>query len=197
MKLPDIHPVVIAVLIVFVSGCAKPPVLSDVGYIRAERQHLYGLGNWEFQGRFAVRDARDSWSANINWRHQKNADRLKLSGPLGQGAVEIVLTDGHIVIDRGEGDLESSDDPDVLIRQHLGVFVPVESLQYWVLGLPHPDNHFMEIKEGFIQSGWSVSIPMLMQADDQLMPHKLVVANNETKLKLIIDQWVLNDRSSD
>ena len=193
-------PLIYAVLVAFlmmVSGCAKPPVLSDAGYIRAERQHLYELGAWEFQGRFSVRDATDSWSANIHWRHQENVDRLKMSGPLGQGAVEVVLMGGQIIIDRGEGDFERSDDPDGLIRSHLGVFVPVESLQYWVLGLPHPGNRFREIKEGFIQSGWSVSIPKLMQADDQLMPHKLVVANNETKLKLIIDQWELNDGYSE
>ena len=182
---------------VLVTGCAKTPVLSDAGYIRAERQHLYDLADWEFRGRFSVRDDDESWSANILWRNHKNVDRLKMSGPLGQGAVEFFLTGGQIIIDRGEGDFERSDDPDDLIRHHLGVFVPVESLQFWVLGLPHPGNHFREIKEGFIQSGWSVSIPKLMQADDQLMPHKLVVANNETKLKLIIDQWVLNDRFSE
>ncbi len=195
--MPLIYSFLFAFLMVLVTGCAKPPVLSDAGYIRAERQHLYDLADWEFRGRFSVRDDADSWSANIHWRHQKNVDRLKMSGPLGQGAVEIVLTGGQIIIDRGEGDFERSDDPDDLIRHHLGVFVPVESLQFWVLGLPHPGNHFREIKEGFIQSGWSVSIPKLMQADDQLMPHKLVVANNETKLKLIIDQWVLNDRFSE
>lgn len=195
--MPFIHAFIFAALIAFLSGCAKPPVLSDVGYIRADRQHLYALSWWEFHGRFAVRDSSDSWSANIFWRHQRGVDRLKLTGPLGQGAVEIVFTDGHIVIDRGDGDIERSSDPDELIREQLGVFVPVESLQYWVLGLPHPGDQFLEFNEGFIQSGWSVSIPKLMQAEDQLMPHKLVVAKNETKLKLIIDQWVLNDRSSE
>ena len=193
MSFSGITSTVLAVLIIFLAGCATSPILSDAEYKRAGRQHLYELERWEFQGRFAVQDARDSWSANISWRHQADIDRLKLSGPLGQGAVEIVLTDGHIIIDRGDGDAEFSDNPDELIQRNLGVFVPVKALRYWVLGLPRKGDHFIEIKDGFIQSGWSVSIPKLMKADDQLMPHKLVVANKETKLKLIVDQWKLND----
>ena len=178
-------------------GCATPPILSDAGYKIIGRQHLYGLKRWEFQGRFAVRDASDSWTANISWQHQANTDRVKMSGPLGQGAVEIVLTGDHINIDRGDGDSELSDNPDELIKQRLGLFVPVKALRYWVLGLPSKGDRFKEIKDGFIQSGWSVSIPRQMKADNQLMPHKLVASNNETRLKLIIDQWRLNDRSAD
>ena len=174
------------------SACSVTPVQTDVVYSREDRHHLYQLSNWEFNGRIALQNQQDSWSANIEWKHSPDEDRLKLSGPLGQGAVLIVMRKGYIMIDRGNGRVEFSDRVNDFIRQQVGFFVPVLALRYWVVGLAEPEYGLAELEDGFSQFDWDIHYQHFIPVDEELMPRKITVEKDAAKMKLIIDQWVLN-----
>jgi outer membrane lipoprotein LolB len=181
-------------LIFLLSACSVAPVEPDMHYSRAAMLHLYELEHWSFEGRLALTGQNDSWSANISWEHSPELEQIKLSGPMGQGAVVISLTGNAVTIDRGGDDVQSSTQPEEFINQQLGMFVPVLSLRYWVVGLPEPSRSYKDIGAGFNQSGWlSEYKQMQLVNEDGAMPHKMTVMNNQVKLKLIIDRWVLND----
>ncbi|MDD1612399.1 MAG: lipoprotein insertase outer membrane protein LolB [Methylococcaceae bacterium] len=164
----------------------------EVSYSRAANQALYRLDPWSLEGRVALTGERDSWTADLTWAHQRDDEQIRLSGPFGQGAVMIHLAGNLVTVDQGDGKLESSDDPEEFIDRQLGMFVPVTSLRYWVLGLPEPDLHFEEVSGGFRQSGWTVAFQSLQPVGQLLLPRKMSVTNDRVKLKLIIDQWILN-----
>jgi outer membrane lipoprotein LolB len=174
-----------------IQACSTVTVVPGAIYELAAREHLYAVENWSFQGRMAIHSQQESWSASLQWQHQTESDHLHLSGPLGQGATQIILTADSIRIDQGDGQAEYSEQPDWLIRQRLGIFVPVRALRYWVVGLVQPGLEFKEIENGFEQAGWMIQYLQFMQSGDELMPHKIVVTKQNTKLKLIIDQWDL------
>ena len=88
--------------------------------------------------------------------------------------------------------VQSSTQPEEFINQQLGMFVPVHSLRYWVIGLPEPTSAFVETATGFKQAGWFIEYKQMQPVDEQSMPRKIMVTNERVKLKLIIDQWVLN-----
>jgi len=180
--------------LILLSACSVVPVESDMSYSRAAMLHLYELKHWSFEGRLALTGQNDSWSANISWKHSPEAEKIKLSGPLGQGAVAISLIGNIVTIDRGGDDVRSSTQPEEFVNQQLGMFVPVRSLRYWVVGLPEPSRSYKDTNAGFNQDGW-LSEYKQMQAvnNDGAMPHKMMVMNNQVKLKLIIDHWDLND----
>jgi outer membrane lipoprotein LolB len=184
-------------LVLLLSACSLVPVGPDAHYSRPAMVHLYELDHWSFEGRLALTGQKDSWSANISWVHSPDVEKLKMSGPLGQGAVIISLKSNEVTIDRGSGDVQSSTRTDEFINQQLGMFVPVHSLRYWVVGLPEPTSKYQDTNAGFNQSGW-LSEYLQMQAvnEGQLMPRKMTVMNGKVKLKLFIDQWVLNDATS-
>ncbi|MGR9100665.1 MAG: lipoprotein insertase outer membrane protein LolB [Gammaproteobacteria bacterium] len=173
-------------------SCTTLPTHTTAEYSPAERLHLYLLETWSFQGRMAISSRTDSWSASIDWEHVAGVDKLRLAGPFGQGGVFVTIADNHISIDRGDGQIEFSDDPDALISRQLGLFVPVMALRYWVVGLVQPENRYERIDDGFLQSGWSVHYPQFVQAGDQLMPQKMRVEKDEISLKLVFDRWKLN-----
>ncbi len=183
-------------LIFLLSACSVAPVEQDVHYSRASMLHLYDLERWSFDGRLALTGQNDSWSANISWEHSPEAEKIKLSGPLGQGAVVISLTRGVVTIDRGGNDVLSSTQPEEFINQQLGMFVPVGSLRYWVVGLPEPSHSYKDAENGFNQSGWLSEYKQMQRVDDGAMPLKMMVMNNQVKLKLIIDHWDLNGAKS-
>jgi outer membrane lipoprotein LolB len=175
------------------SGCSLMPVEPVLQYGKVNTRHLANLPAWSFEGRLAVTDARDSWSASVDWQHADLAgEQIKLAGPLGQGAAVIRLKDQVVSIDRGGGKIESSADPEQFISQQLGVFVPVQSLRYWVLGMPEPSMAFSEDAEGFTQAGWKVAFKEMQLVGLETLPKKIMVVNKLVKIKLVIDDWNLN-----
>ena len=184
--------VLCCVCICLFSACSLAPVKTDVKYSRIARQHIYSLTYWEFSGRIALQNHENSWSANIEWVHEPEQDQLFLSGPFGQGAVRIILQPKSILIDYGDGRVESSEHVNEFIFRQLGFFVPALALRYWVLGLTAPDATHIDIDDGFSQFDWDVHYQHFIPINGELMPRKIKVIKGDEKLKLIIDHWVLN-----
>lgn len=177
----------------FLPGCSwLIPEKPELPYTGVTSKSLSNLKRWAFDGRVAVSDANDSWSASISWRHDVDAELIKLSGPLGQGGAIISLNADAVSIDRGNGRIESSNDPEIFVSQQLGVFVPVRSLRYWVLGQPEPVADTEPAASGFRQSGWTIEYTQMQTVGQESMPRKMAVMNPHIKLKLVIDEWDLD-----
>jgi outer membrane lipoprotein LolB len=179
--------------VLVLTACASLSTVPDGSYSKATRSHLYGLHEWHLEARLAIVAPKDSWSAKIEWSHLPDSEKIKLSGPLGQGAVVIELADGVVKIDRGGGNVQSSNQPEQFINQQLGLFVPLQSLRFWAVGLPDPGLAFQETADGFVQAKWLIAYKGLQNTGAEAMPHKMAVSNDQVKLKLIIDEWDLND----
>jgi outer membrane lipoprotein LolB len=174
------------------SACVTTPKVPEGFYSQEARASLYDMEEWNLEGRIAISAPKDSWSANIEWQHLPNSETIRLSGPLGQGAVVIKLADGIVKIDRGGGNVQTSNQPEAFINQQLGMFVPVQSMRFWAVGLPEPELDFQGTADGFVQDGWLIAYKEMQKTGNVTMPHKMAVSNPQVKLKLMIDQWDLN-----
>ena len=181
-----------AVFVLLLSACASAPPVPGGSYAQAARAHLYDMQEWHLEGRVAITSQKDSWSAHIEWHHLPNFETIRLSGPLGQGAVVVELTGDVVKIDRGGGHVQTSSQPEQFISQQLGLFVPLQSLRFWAVGLPESGQAFQETADGFVQDGWLIDYREMQKAGAETMPHKMAVSNDHAKLKLIVDQWDLN-----
>lgn len=175
------------------TACSVVPVNEEIKYSEIKNQHLYHLMQWHLLGRIAMTNEIDSWSAKIDWMHDANEDVLNLSGPLGQGAVRIVLHSDSIMIDQGDGQVGFSKNVDEYVKQQLGFFVPLVALRFWVLGLNQPDKSFVRLDDGFSQLSWNIHYHDYIQVGNDWMPRKISIKNNSAKLKLVVDQWIVND----
>lgn len=181
------------VAVFMLASCATISDRPGSGQEFKQRDALYGMTAWEFTGRLALTSGQDSWSASISWRHNPTMETIKLAGPLGQGATVIELTDGMVKIDKGGGDVEVSEQPEALVSQKLGMFVPLRSLAYWVLGLVRPGQDSQQMEQGFLQDGWYVDFREVQEVGVYQMPRKMTVMKDKIKLKLIIDHWELHN----
>lgn len=189
MSNSTVKQLVTACFSLLLTACAGVSTVSNDLYSKTNRDHLYAVQSWHFEGRLGIASPNDSWSANVDWQHAWNAENLKLSGPLGQGAVAVKLADGVVKIDRGGGHVQSSNQPEEFINQQLGLFVPLHSLRYWVVGLPDSGQAYQETSDGFVQAGWLVEYKAMQKVGNEAMPHKMIVTKDRLKLKLVIDQW--------
>ena len=174
------------------SGCTTEIVAPETLYSKTTRENLYNLEQWSFEGRLGLTGIKDSWQANINWQHRSSNEEIRLSGPLGQGATIIKLTGTLVTIDRGNDKIQTSLEPEAFISQQLGMFVPVRSLRYWVIGVSEPGSPYVEAGLGFRQAGWLIEYKQMQRVNAQNMPRRITVTNEKVKLKIMIDQWILN-----
>jgi outer membrane lipoprotein LolB len=182
----------LSALIFLLSACSFAPERPIEGYQLAEMQHLQKQGNWHFEGRLAIVDAKESFSASISWHHQAERDDIELVGPLAQGRVAISVTADGVVIDDGDNRQEYSGAVDVVMAEQLGVDMPVNALKFWVLGVNDPRQSFVEQEGGFFQGGWLVRYREMQRVNAESLPKKITAEKDKTRIKLIVDQWDLS-----
>jgi outer membrane lipoprotein LolB len=155
------------------------------------------LPYWKAEGRLGVKSPQGAWNANLFWEHENSQDRLRVSGPFSQGVVSIILQKDLIYINEGNGKIETTRDPSESIKRRLGFEVPVESLRFWMMGLPAPDEDYLQpvenqdsARRGFTQRGWSLAFEQFVPLAGESVPQRILLQGNQVRLKLIIDSWM-------
>lgn len=179
--------------VLILGACSTSPKLPEPRFSTNAQEQLYQLDDWKLDGRLAITVPDDSWTAGIEWRHETETDRVKFSGPLGQGGIAIELQDNMVKIDRGAGNIQTSTQPNQFVNQQLGIYVPIQSLRYWAIGLPEQGEPYQSTNDGFVQDGWLVTYKEMQKTRFGNMPKKMTVTNAQVKLKLIVDQWTFDE----
>ena len=103
--------------------------------------------------------------------------------------------EGVVITDR-DGAVTVLRDVETELYYRYGWTIPVESLRYWVLGIPDPrvpaETEFDETDrlKRLEQRDWGVDFDRYREAGGQQMPAGLVAASSETTVRLVIDKWV-------
>ncbi len=190
----------IALVLVWVAGCATPPspVSPAAQSAWAARQPaLMKLTHWRAAGRIGVVNERNGWHASFQWDQQDADYRIDLIGPLGQGRVIIQGDMEAVHIQTQDGKDWTAPDSDTLLEQSLGVRLPVNGLRYWVRGLPEPDSQpVLQFDAGgrlirLEQSGWIIEYPIYTPVAALDLPARIVAQRQDLSVKLIIEQWTL------
>jgi outer membrane lipoprotein LolB len=180
---------------VVLAGCAGTRPVSPEARTSAASRALYDLKAWSMEGRIGVQTGDDAWQANLFWDHDAAQDRLRISGPLSQGVVSIVVQKDLIYVNEGNGRTQLSRDPDAMLRERLGFAVPLASLRYWILGVPDPGPAYSPMPGGegaesvFRQLGWEVRLEQSQPVGPRSLPQKLRVRGSGVTLKIVADDW--------
>ncbi|MGH8549935.1 MAG: lipoprotein insertase outer membrane protein LolB [Methylococcales bacterium] len=183
-------------LLMILPSCAVIEPGPDVFQGVETRRQLAALESWQMDGRVGVRSAAESWHANLVWNHDREVDRLVLSGPFGQGALAIKVSERYIRVASADGTVEESEDPERLLESITGIAVPVPALRYWLLGLSYP---FAESESEYDrlgrlinlnQLGWVAQYQDYETVQQWSVPRKLTVNNGSARLKVVIDGWL-------
>jgi len=161
----------------------------------ARRAVLQRRGQFTAQGRIGVVAGADGFNGRVRWLQQGARSTVSLDGPLGVGGVRIVNDAGVLTLTTPSGEaLDSQAAHDELLRR-MGFEPPLNSLRYWVQGVPDPASPGIETADAqgylgaLVQSGWTVTFGAYMQTADGALPQKLTVARGTVRVKLIIDSW--------
>jgi len=186
------------------TGCVSAPVIPPAADPQqAWQQHqlqLTALTRWAIDGRIAVQTGDEGWHASIEWQQQDDRYTIHLSGPFGQGAVQLEGDGERVTLRSGDEQPLVDDDPELLLYRQLGWRVPVNALRYWVRGIPAPGPAVQELNpQGYLarlqQAGWNIEFRDYAHQGRQVLPGKVFVSNHKARVRLVIDQWTLDGAS--
>ncbi len=193
-------------LCLLLAGCAgAPPApvpepdLSPEKNWRLRQIQLDAVQSWRLSARMIVSDNdENAWQLDVNWRQQAERYDIHISGPLGMGKVHLQGGEDGVFLYDSEGAAYYAQEPEHLLLEHTGVFMPVTSLYYWVRGLPDPGIDAVQIPQldawgrltHLRQNGWSVDMKRYVQVDNLQLPDKLFIHNQQNiEVRMVMDKW--------
>ncbi len=168
---------------------------GDPAAWQAHRQSVEPIEDWTLQGKLGLRSVRESGSGTLYWEQRQDAYDIRLSGPLGRGATRISGSQQGVLLEiAGQPPMDARSAED-LLEEQIGWRLPVDSLLYWVRGLPAPDSPSrvqLDIDSRLArltQSGWVVEYSRYQQVGGVTLPQRLQLSGYDVLLTLVITQW--------
>ena len=179
--------------VLLVAGCATTPAPRG-------SQPAAAMTAWQLNGRVSLTRGEEGWHAGLYWQEQADTFYLKVSGPLGQGGFQLNGDARGVVLVDADGQSYAAQDVDALLIQVTGWQLPVRGLRYWIRGLPEPAaGRAQETRDEagqlvrLEQSGWTVNYQRYQLVGDVLLPAKLQLLHADIAVRIVIDQWELDD----
>lgn len=151
---------------------------------------------FRLDGRVSVKAGEESFSGGLVWRRDATVEELLLRSPLGQGIAELRGGPAGMELKNAEGRMYYAADADALVRQALGLELPLRGLAWWVVGLPRPESTYRAIPDAdghlgeLEQDGWQISFSRYALRNGQMLPGKLVARRGEDlEVRLVVDTW--------
>ena len=170
--------------------------LPPMGSWQDRNAVLGGISDWQLRGRIAVKAGDEGFNGKFNWTQDGDSFAASVGGPLGVGTVRIEGDGSSVVLTDKDGVRTHLDDVEQELRWRYGWTIPVESLRYWALGIPDPDEPGVtELDDAgrlarLEQSDWIVQISRYQEAGGQAMPRILTATNRDTRVRMVIDRWL-------
>lgn len=173
------------------AGCVTTrPALAPAPW-EQRLSELERAGSWQLDGRAAVSLGTQGWQASLDWRQRGESSELHLAGPFGTGAVVVKATPEGISLNGAP----PSADVAAQLRDRLGFELPIDSLRFWLQGIPDPNSAFELTRNQqdralqLTQAGWSIQYEGYMPNNGDLLPARLVLRRDDARVRIAVDRW--------
>ncbi len=188
------------------AGCAgappTPPVPEPVASPemtwQSRQLQLSALHNWQLSGRVMVANDDEAWQLDVIWQQHDDNYEIQIAGPFGLGKVRLQGSADGVFLYDGDGRAYYAQEPDSLLLEHTGIFMPVTSLYYWIRGLPDPATAGVQIPQldawGRLvylrQDGWSIEMKRYARVGSLQLPDKLFIRNDKgIEVRMVVEEW--------
>jgi outer membrane lipoprotein LolB len=173
------------------AGCAAAPRAPEGGLAPDPAT----LRTWEASGRMAIAAGSDGGSGSFAWAQDGDTTRLDLRGPLGAGAVRLVVTPDSLSLADGAGQVLDAEAARAELRSRLGAELPWGHLRYWMLGLAAPWEP-ATVQEAAAapwrvieQSGWRLAYGSFAIVQGVNLPTRFSAERGTLRVRVIVDSW--------
>ena len=209
--------VVLALAATLAAGCvtvADHPAQEDSSETwQLRRSELLLLNTWDIRGRVSARTVNEGWQASLRWARDKQRHEIDLWGPLGRGHVRLTFDDSGAELRDTDQSTYRADDAQQLLFKTTGWWLPLDGLNYWILGVPVPDtpNQHVLDESGRLmtlkQLGWNIRFMRYRRFGRHEFPGKLFIKREAGDLvqesreyerevpilevRLVVEKWMV------
>jgi outer membrane lipoprotein LolB len=189
------------VLSAVLAGCATTP-RAPLPPLDAQQQRslLQDLAVFSFSGKAVVAMADQGATPSVEWRQQRDVARVKLTGPLGVGSMQLEYSPEHLRVVTSSGDKLADADAEQALESALGFVPPFDALRYWILGVPAPgaaaavETHDAAgVLQQLEQQDWLIRytrhVSVQTAAGSVQLPARLVATRDNLRLTLVVNRW--------
>lgn len=198
-----------SVSVACLTGCMH---LANHSPTTPAKAHHAMPSDWQINGKLALQmpdqnqpTKLQSHVLRFTWQQQNDDFTLQLIGPLNIGSMRIIKQQQLTTFIQGDRRIESSN-AEQLLSEQTNLFLPLNSLSFWLMGQPSPnwpfkltasdsDSDKNNDKTSFTQQGWQVQYTEFMPNQLHRLPKKIVAQYGRLKLRVAIHQWQLNGGS--
>ena len=143
----------------------------------------------------AVAAGNDGGSGSFDWAQDGATSRLDLRGPLGVGAVRLMVTPETLSLADGSGQVLDAELARASLQARLGADLPWDHLQYWLLGIPAPGFEATVREQGTAprrvieQAGWRLAYDAFAVVEGLSLPRRLSAERGAVRVRVIVDAW--------
>ena len=187
-----------------IAGCSTLPETTSVQPVDWEIavEQKNKIKRWDIKGRLGIQTQDNGGTFDLFWNQGKDKYTIRLIAPLGQGALTIEGDSETVSVRDSQGLTQHADNPDLLIKQSLGIDLPVNSLRRWLLGSPDTKQIVESISwneagqlHRLQQAGWTIEMLRYKKVGESDLPHSFVLQRDDRPallIRLLIRQWSLN-----
>lgn len=180
--------------VIALAGCGTLPVADDGLRYDERRARLESLSGWEMRGRLAVDTGERAFQGRFQWRQDEDRLQLSVRGPFGAGSFEVAGSPQAMTL-RARGESWTLVDPETELSDLVGWWVPVASLNAWLLGLP---DGLFDARPQFDRDGrlvaleqrlWRLEYGGYELVEGLLVPGSIDMSHDALRLSLTVDDW--------
>jgi outer membrane lipoprotein LolB len=143
----------------------------------------------------AIAAGTDGGSGSFDWVQDGTTSRLDLRGPLGAGAVRLVVTPGTLSLADGSGRMLDAGAARADLQARLGADLPWDYLRYWLLGVPAQGVEATVLDQDATpwrvieQAGWRLAYDSFDVVGGMNLPKRLTAERGAVRVRVIVDAW--------
>jgi len=180
---------------VLMGGCGLQRTAEDGLSYEERRTRLQATPTWRMNGRIVVNTGSQAFQGRFRWRQGENEVELSISNPLGMNVLQVSGPPERLTV-RARGETWELEDPEPELSAMLGWWLPVRSLDAWLLGHPDPD---FEADRQFSpgrtelrtldQRLWRLNYESYRLHDGFLLPRRIDLEHGALELRVTVDGW--------
>lgn len=162
------------------------------------RLYLEGVQTWSLQGRIAGKSNNEGFRTGVRWQQRQQEFDIGLHGPLGRKVAVINVSEGSVQVNTARGESYSAQDIGDLMQHLFGYSLPLNSLLYWMRGIPDPGQAYASLQlddQGRLkhlnQTEWFIDYNRYHNGDPAL-PAFIRISTTGLNANIVIHHWALN-----
>ena len=181
------------VMLLSLGGCASKQTLKLVDPSRAPK--LEELQHWQLDARVAIRTPDDSITASLEWQKNDDLFDFLISGPFGVTYAHLVQLEEKATLEIPDHDTFVHYDAKTLLQQALGWDFPIDSLAFWVKGIPsgNPAEIISYNQQGRIEkiqmNFWQIDFSKYQSYQGYNLPKMIKAKHPNMSLKVVAKKW--------